>query len=347
MLTVFLPLATVALFLLLTWIFVEPQALRGSIPSPLPRVEEIPAPAGNGRVLVAAGRTLLVSAVLGLEAAIAATDRDRAVFWLISFGYVAVVGSTAWVVGRVRQLDVIDLVSSLNTVAAPMTVAGLYWVSESTQVTVSTTGAVHHYPWLPAWLAGGAAGVLLVCLALAFARAKTRSMRSALERRALLLIVAPVAVFLFVASLPGALGSTDAFEEGQVLAGSHLIQEGLVPWRDVLLAHGLLLDVGNGLVGAELVDDSRWGIAAGLSLIVYPLSWVALYYLCAYLFGANWLFLLGTQLLVFTGDLFIVHSRFLLLPFALVLLAALLQRATFVRAVAFAFVLAIQVIVTP
>jgi hypothetical protein len=172
-------------------------------------------------------------------------------------------------------------------------------------------------------------------------------MRSAVERRALLLVVGPVAVFLFAASLPGALGATDAFEEGQMLAGSHLIQEGLVPWRDLLLAHGLLFDVGNGLVGAELIEDSRWGIAAGLTLLVVPLSWVALYYLCSYLVGANWLFLLGTQALIVTGDLFIVHTRFLLIPFVLVLLAALLQRATLGRAVAFTFVLVTQVIVTP
>ena len=132
-----------------------------------------------------------------------------------------------------------------------------------------------------------------------------------------------------------------------MLAGSHLIREGFVPWRDVLLAHGLLFDAGNGLVGIELIDDSRWGIAAGLSLLVVPLSWVALYYLCAYLFGANWLFLLGTQLLVFTGDLFIVHTRFLLLPFAFVVFAALLQRPTVVRAVGLAFLLAAQVIVSP
>ena len=243
--------------------------------------------------------------------------------------------------------DVIDVVSGLNTIAAPITVAGLYGVSESTQVTVATTGVVHHYPWLPAWLAGGVAVALLVWLARSLARATTPAARSAIERRALLLIVAPVAVFLFVASLPGPVGLLDSFEEGQLLAGSHLIREGFVPWRDVLLAHGLLFDAGNGLVGIELIDDSRWGIAAGLSLLVVPLSWVALYYLCAYLFGANWLFLLGTQLLVFTGDLFIVHTRFLLLPFALVVFAALLQRPTVVRAVGFAFLLAAQVIVSP
>ena len=189
-------------------------------------------------------------------------------FWLTCGGYVAVVGSTAWIAARVRKLDVIDVVRGLNTIAAPITVAGLYGVSESTQVTVTTTGVVHHYPWLPAWLAGGVALALLVWLVLSLSRATAPSARSAIERRALLLIVAPVAVFLFVASLPGPVGLLDSFEEGQLLAGSHLIREGFVPWRDVLLGHGLLFDAGNGLVGIELIDDSRWGSQPGS-----PCSW--------------------------------------------------------------------------
>jgi hypothetical protein len=347
LLTVFLPLATVALFLVLSWLFVGRQAGRGPVPRVLPRVEEAPVPLGRRRLLVAGGRAGLVSVVLGLEGASVASGREQEIFWLTAVGYLAAVSATAWIVARGTGRDAVDVASCINTVAAPLTVMGLYAVSESTQVTVSATGAVHEYPWLPLWLAAGVAAALLVVAVLGLAHAETEALRSAVERRALLLVVAPVGVFLFMASLPGAMGPTDAFEEGQTLAGSELVRDGLVPWRDLLMAHGLLFDVGSGLVGAELVDDSRWGIFAGLTLIVYPLSWVALYYLCASLFGANWLFLLGTQLLVFTGDLFVVHTRFLLLPFVLVLLAALLASATVARAVAFTSLLAVQVIVTP
>ena len=346
LITVVFPLAALGCFLILTRVVVGPQPAR-PMPYPLTRVEEIPVPAGRQRILVAIGRTLLVATIIGLEAAIVATGRERTAFWLTVLGYIAVVGSTAWIVARFGRIAATDVVSALNATAAPITVAGLYVVSESTEVTVAPTGAVHEFSWLPAWLAAAATAAILGWLALELVRAGGPTARSAVERRALVYVVAPVGVFLFVAALPGALGASDAFEQGQGLAGTELMRDGLFPWRDLLIAHGLLFDVANGLVGTELLENSRWGFVAGVNLLVVPLAWVALYYLCAYLVGSNWLFLLGTQLLVFTGDLFIVHTRFLLLPFVFVLLAALLRRATAGRAVAFTFLLTLQVVVTP
>jgi len=109
----------------------------------------------------------------------------------------------------------------------------------------------------------------------------------------------------------------------------------------------LLHDIGTGLFGSAVIEDSRWGVFAGEKLLILPLSWVALYYLCAYLFWSNWLFLLGTQLLVVTGSIFAINYRLGLIPLVLLLLAALLHRPTVIRAVAFTSLLFVQLIVTP
>lgn len=347
LITVVFPFVTLALYLLLTRAILGPLGLRGPIRHPLPNVEEVPVAAGWPGRFVSLGRTLLVAAVLGLEAAAIEASHEWIAFSLVFLGYGFAVGFVGFVAVRIARLPGVDAAGCLNTIAAPITIAGLYGVSESTEVTVSATGVVHDYPWFPLWLALGAVVALYIWLGLGFARSKTHAECGSLERRALLLVVGPAGLFLLVASLPGALGPVDVFEEGQLLAGSELVRDGFLPWRDLLVAHGLLYDVGNGLVGAEVFENSRWGILAGQELLVQPLSWVALYYLLTFLFGANWLFLLGTQLLVVTGDLFIVHTRFLLLPIILVLLAALLRRPTVARAVAFSSLLVVQVIVTP
>ena len=230
----------------------------------------------------------------------------------------------------------------MNTLAAPLTVALLYGVSESTQVTVAATGTVHRYPWLPAWLAAALTTAVLVWLV-----RRLRRSTGDVERHALLLVVGPVGLFLLVAYLPGDLGSIHLFEEGQLLTAAELTRDGAVPWRDLLVVHGLLHDISPGLVGSAVIEDSRWGLVAAEKLLLLPLSWVGLYYLCAYLFGSNWLFLAGTQLLVVTGSIFAIQYRFALMPFVLLLLAALLHKPSVVRAVSFTTLLFVQAVVTP
>ena len=106
--------------------------------------------------------------------------------------------------------------------------------------------------------------------------------------------------------LPGELGTINLFEEGQVLAGAReLTRDGAFPWRDLLVVHGLVHDVGTGSSAPQSSRTAAGVSSAGEKLLILPLSWVALYYLCVYLFGSNWLFLLGTQLLVVTGQIFV------------------------------------------
>jgi len=341
------PLLTFAIYLALTRVFTRSEGPRGPIPPPLERVETTPRASGRRALLVAAGRTLLVAFVLGLEVVVVSELLDnKALFVLTAIGYCAAVASLAWGASRIARRDLLDVVSTVNIAAAPLVLALLYGVSESTQVTVTATGAVHHYPWLPLWSAVALTAGVLVWLVRGLRRSRS-SHRSDVERRALLLVTAPVGLFLLVAYLPGDLGTINLFEEGQVLAGAELTRDGAFPWRDLLVVHGLLHDIGTGLFGSAVIEDSRWGVVAGEQLLILPLSWVALYYLCAYLFWSNWLFLLGTQLLVVTGGIFAIHYRLGLIPLVLLLLAALLNEPTVIRAVAFAALLFAQVVVTP
>jgi hypothetical protein len=63
-----------------------------------------------------------------------------------------------------------------------------------------------------------------------------------IERRAVLLVAAQVALFVFVANVPGDLGRIGLYEQRQVVAETRLVLNGWLPWRDVVVVHGLLGD---------------------------------------------------------------------------------------------------------
>ncbi len=339
------PLAALAFYLVLTRTATGSFGPWGRAPTAAQHVEEPPPLVGWRVPAVAAGRTLFLGAVLGLEVVIATGEGQGGAILLVALAYSACVALVAY--ASARREDVFEVARTVNLLAAPLTVGGLYLVSRSTTVTVGQTGAVHHHPWLPGWLALGAVVALYAGALMLLLRPRAGLARAAVERGMVVLVVAPVGLFLLVSMIPGSLGAIDYFEDGQVLAGAELTRAGAFPWRDLLMAHGLLHDVGTGLVGFEVLEDSRWGAVAGERLVLAPLAWVGLYYLCAYIFAGNWLFLAGTQALVVTGHLFAVQVRFLPLPFVLLLLAAVLRRARVVRVAALAALLGAQVIVTP
>ena len=114
-----------------------------------------------------------------------------------------------------------------------------------------------------------------------------------------------------------------------------------------MFIHGLLHDVFTPLIGFAVFEDTRWGGVAGSLMIVFPAYWLGQYFLSVYLFGRNVLFLLGTQLAVVLGLIRDVHIRFALMPFALLLLAAVLRKPTWPRTGALALVLAAQAVISP
>ena len=353
---VVIPLVLTGAYLLLTRLLTGARTVRGPIPPPVEQVEQVPDAAGWCLAGVAAGRALLVALVLAFEISIG-VGNGRLAFASTLVGYALLLSVTALIVARRSGRTLPEAVGAFNVLAASTVIGALYLVSRATRVEVSATGVDHHFPWLPLWLAAAAAAAYLVVVGAAWRRCSDAAARTALERRVMLLVVAPVGLFVLLASIPGSLGTFDVFEEGQVVVGSHLVRDGAFPWRDVLPAHGVLHDVVGGLVGTWVFEDSTWGVVAGQTMLLEPFAWIAVYYLCVFLFGSNWLYLLGTQALVVTGWMTVVGGptgnissarvRFLLLPLVLLLLVALLRRATPARAGVFMALPALQVIVTP
>ncbi len=344
------PLLTLVLYLVLR---------RTLAPGPARPLGLIPlldrrAPAAQGdRVSLAtsAGRILLVGVALGLEIVIGAGWQGVGGVALaaVATGYglaVACIAAAA-AAGPLRGRELPSVLAGVNAVLATATALGLAWVSAGTKVTVSSDGSVHRYPWFPWWLGALISGAVLVTVILALRRGRSPERANRIERRVLLFLVTPVLLFLFLAVLPGAPGDVDSFHEGEQLGAAHLIEAGRFPWRDLLFIHGLLGDVFQPLLSLHIFGDTRWGNLAGDAMLARPVTWIALFVLCAYLFRDNWLFLVGTQVAVVTGWVFAVQPRFVLVPFVILLLVALLRRATWPRAIAFTSLLALQTVLTP
>ena len=206
---------------------------------------------------------------------------------------------------------------------------------------------MHHYPWFPWWLGALVTIGLLATIVLAIRRSVAAR---TIERRVLVLVVTPILLFLFVAVLPGAPGAMDTFHEGEQLGAAHLTAAGRFPWRDLLFIHGPLGDVLQPLLNIHVFGDTRWANLAGEAVLSKPAAVVSLFWLCAYLFRDNWLFLVGTQVAILTGWVFALQvqsSRLLFVPIVILLLAALLRRATWPRAIGFTTLLLVQTVLTP
>jgi hypothetical protein len=298
---------------------------------------------------VALFRTAFVGAVLGVEVSIA-WGLAGVDFLLAALGATVLYGAiatriAAFLAPSGGRLSIVERLATVNVYASPVTVLGLYPVSQATKMRVFATGNVHEYPWFPLWLATALTACLVVVAVIGTRRAAAR-LRS-LERQFLLVVPAPVLLFLLLARLPGELGVIDFFHEGEGLAAAQLTHDGAFPWRDLIFIHGLLHDVVAPAVGLEIFGDTRWGAVAGASVLVIPAYWLSQYFLFVYLFGRNVLFLLGTQLAVVLGLIRDAHIRFVLLPFALLLLAAVLRKSTWPRMAALAGLVAVQTVVSP
>jgi hypothetical protein len=344
------PFLTLALYLLLR---------RTLAPGPAQEIGVIGflerrAPAATGdrvNLALSAGGIILVGVTLGFEIAIGGGWQDLG-------GIVLAVAATAYglavatiaavaVAGPLRGRELEAVLAGVNAVLATLAVLGLAWMSSATKVTVSSDRTVHHYPWFPWWLAALVTALLVTFVIRALrGSAPARS----IERRLLLFVVTPVLLFLFVAVLPGAPGDMDSFHEGEQLGAAHLTAAGRFPWRDLLFIHGPLGDVLQPLLNMHVFGDTRWGNLAGEAVLSKPAAVVALFLLCTHLFRDNWLFLIGTQVAIVTGWVFafqVQSSRLLFVPIVILLLAALLRRPTWSRAIAFTTLLLGQTVLTP
>lgn len=356
----FFPVAALLLFLLLTRVGprfglpAPPQRgpLRppaGSAPEKPPGLQGDPPLAGQGAAkqrAVTAARIGFVGGVLGLEAGIATDETWLTLVTAIAIYATAVCGCAAAIERWTnRDSSWEEWLPIVNAIAAPLTVLGLWLVSSNTEVRVLSDGSVNHYPWFPIWLAIPAAAGLTAAIAALLRRGNARAVE--IERGALLLVAAPVSLFLLLAVLPGDAGTFETFEAGQRLVAGTLVSDGWFPWRDVFVAHGMLADVIHPLVSFAVFENSYWGGVAGNGFLLGPLYLISGYFLLAYLFGRNWLFLLFCALVLIDGTVAPPDFRFILVPVVLLLLARVLNWTSPRWAIALGLLVVGQVLLTP
>jgi hypothetical protein len=328
----FFPVLALMLYLAQTWLaarlgVVGPE--RRSAPNPRPSAADLPAADQNVQA-VSVVRALAVGASFGLAVTIVegATGRD---FWLaiaaVSVGYTVLIFGIAWVMrraGSARQ-ELATTAAKVNAMAAPLAILGLWAATASITVTVASTGAVHHYAWLPWWFA---VALTLIATGWIWARvlnSKTELGIRAIERRALLFVTAPVVLFLLISEMRGDLGPMEVFHEGEWLVAANLTAGGALYWRDLLSAHGLLQDSILPLLSLRLLDNSRWGVETGLPLILNPLGFVTFYLFGAWLFERSWAFVVTLLVLIASLQFVTLDTRFIFWPLILLLLGVAVQ----------------------
>ena len=327
----------------------RPPPLRPHRLAPSPSID-IDEPGSPQPARHAAGRVLFNGAVAGLALTQVVEPSTR--FWpmvalaaLLFTGLVAAAAATPLLPLAGSSFRWRLAAANALAVAAGLVLLGA--VSAGTTMTVQSDDSVDAVPWMPWWLVLPAAVAAVAVVWRALARAGTDVDVRRIERRALLLVAAPVGLFLVFAQLPRPATFIDLFHDGEGLAAATLIGDGAFPWRDLFFIHGLLQDVFFSGLGLSAIQDSRWGALAGQMLLWTPVYWALQYALNVRLFGRNWLFLVLTAALALNGWLTPPDFRFLLQPLVLLLLAALLERATKPRAIALSVVAVVDLVVTP
>lgn len=344
--TLVFPLAMLASFAGLAFVpwFRSGRTGRGTTTQrhPADEPQPMPDPGRLGHMM----RAAFVGFVLGFEIAFT-TDGALGGFWptVLATALVYVGLLTAIASGRnggghqfwIRH-------AAINALVTPLTVAGLYGVSRASGVRVLADGSFDRYLWMPIALAAAGSVAALTWVAVPLTRARVRGEDIVnIERKAVMFLAGPVLLFLLVAQLPGALGLMDMFHEGELLAAARLTESGRYPWRELYFVHGPLQDVLSPLLGMKVFQESRWGATAGVEVLVRPAVAIGFYLLHARLFRSDWIMFAATGAIVTLG----LDPRFLLLPFAMLLLLTLLRRPNPVKAGLLAALLLAQSVLTP
>jgi hypothetical protein len=307
-------------------------------------------------------RLMVPAGLVGLGVSCSLNEAHvSSVTYLIGFGYIACVVVVAGVASFARPRGAHSQLSRakprawrenlhkvnswMSLIAVPM----LYFMSQATGVRIQSTDHLDHHPWLPL----GAA----VVLTLAAVGARVWWERSlpldpekgkALETRVLTWIVGPIWIFLIIGVLPGALGGFGAFDDAQFLAGPQMVlHQGLFPWRDIYLLHGLIEDFASGVIGLSVFGNTRWGGNAGLYMFVGPLQWIMLYFFAAFFARRNRWILILLVLVASTGLLVLSADRFTFLPIYLLVLYRVIIKPSWGSCALFTGVMFVGAILTP
>ncbi|MBL8951403.1 MAG: hypothetical protein JNK82_11530 [Myxococcaceae bacterium] len=289
----------------------------------------------TGALLLASqvARALAAGAVIGVAVSlIDPTGSTR--FWLDvavgALGYTALVGGVALTRGAAAAARV-------NAVGACFSFVAVGAASSLTAMTVGSTGVRHAYDWFPLWLTALAVIVAAGATAWRLSRATTLAQLRAIERDALIFIAAPVAVFVCTAALPGALPDFDVYHHGELLVVTQLLADGGFPWRDIVPIHGVFTDGFEGLLGYAAFGPTAWGATSAYSMFLVPLCWASNLVLLGVMLRRAPLLFATAVVAVLSGTFGeLAQHRFLLMPWVLLTMLALLDRFTWLRAAGFA-----------
>jgi hypothetical protein len=309
-----------------------------ALPSREAAAEDVAPERAADSIALGYARTAVVGALLGATIAIgvdAGTNWLATILLPVTAAYVVLARGLASLIPVEARGDAANpALSAINAVFGSLAVLALAVAAESAHVVEQDTGTSVDYPFVAPWLLGVLGGAIVIGIATWISRVEPGRWRRA-EGLVLLSLVAPVVVFLFVADMPDELGPPDLFHEGERLTGRALVVGGDFPWRDVLFSHGLFSDVTLPDLNMVSLEDSRWGLTAGASVVERPLFWIFTLLLSVYLFHRNWLFLVTSQVLLILGWFASAdNTRMMLVPLCLLALAALLARSTWPRAAA-------------
>ncbi len=267
---------------------------------------------------------------------------------LVATGRDFLIGDQGESQSRQLRTGLASSISKANSLMAITTLPLLYLVSNNTGLFVKSMNRTIRYPWLPLWLVI-AATALVVGLWIRSSRA-SRGRESALnlERQVLTWVVGPVLLFLTLAKFPGSLGPFSGFDDAQFLAAPQLVfHAGLFPWRDVYFLHGLTQDVFSGAIGMLVFGNTRWGVTAGIFMILNPVVWLVMYSFVAYFTRKNRLVLLAFSIAVISGLLQGGFTRFILVPIFLILFAKMLETPSWFWCSLFTLTLLVSIVTAP
>jgi hypothetical protein len=308
------------------------------------------------RVFWRVGRLLLPGIVLALEIAVA---RSYAALTWSSLAPAAAYLAVVLLVGvaaslRQRRLDPTRVRTSItvaNIFGALAVIPGAYLISRSTAVVVRNSHRIVYYYWFPLWLCivltAVAAGICLV--AMLRSQFDLGALRR-LEIAVLYVIVGSMLIFIGSASLPGAYGGFQGYDDAQSLAGAQMtFFHGLFPWRDIFLLHGPFYDDLQGALGMFVFGDSRWGANAGIAFLITPILFILFMAFVLYFARRNRLVAFGIGLAVMLGliELGGISTRFALFYPLLIIFDQVLRRRSRVLCGVLILVAFLMVILTP
>jgi hypothetical protein len=288
-------------------------------------------------------RLFVVGASLAILWSMLRESRERATpvaIGLVALGYVVAVSVAERLLALRRPAGAGRNGSPINAAIAPFSVLLFEAVAARASVAVANPPALHTYRLLPLLLTLGLAGGAVALTWIRLWRSRGEGDPRRVESDAIWYFVVPSLLVVVTAAVPPPMGGVDLFHAGELTVAPCLFRRGALPWKDLVLIHGVLNDLLLGLWGFSVFGESIWAGLAGFTVFGTPLWWLTNFFLFLYLFRERKSFLFAGLAAAFVATFPFVHWRFLPYPVVLLALASVLRKGTWPRS----FLLAVLVV---